>query len=160
MFMEEYLEMISIFDELEIILYKNIFNEEQLKRYEYDIRTKWLYCWKDLSKARINDLVMALDAKVNEEFSEYLKIHDKFNEYRGKMLDEETLKEVNIILEELQKKYNELYIFFYFVTQRNDYSKNNINSFDEFISTLKTAGAVQVASTNEQSIIIDPSSGN
>lgn len=115
---------------------------------------------KDLSKARINDLVMALDAKVNEEFSEYLKIHDKFNEYRGKMLDEETLKEVNIILEELQKKYNELYIFFYFVTQRNDYSKNNINSFDEFISTLKTAGAVQVASTNEQSIIIDPSSGN
>jgi hypothetical protein len=115
---------------------------------------------KDLSKARINDLVMALDAKVNEEFSEYLKIHDKFNEYRGKMLDEETLKEVNIILEDLQKKYNELYIFFYFVTQRNDYSKNNINSFDEFISTLKTAGAVQVASTNEQSIIIDPSSGN
>jgi hypothetical protein len=115
---------------------------------------------KDLSKATINDLVMALDAKVNEEFSEYLKIHDKFNEYRGKMLDEETLKEVNIILEDLQKKYNELYIFFYFVTQRNDYSKNNINSFDEFISTLKTAGAVQVASTNEQSIIIDPSSGN
>ena len=115
---------------------------------------------KDLSKARINDLVMALDAKVNEEFSEYLKIHDKFNEYRGKMLDEETLKEVNIILEDLQKKYNELYIFFYFVTQRNDYSKNNINSFDEFISTLKTAGAVQVAATNEQSIIIDPSSGN
>ena len=40
MFMKEYLEMISIFDELEIILYKNIFNEEQLKRYEYDIRTK------------------------------------------------------------------------------------------------------------------------
>jgi hypothetical protein len=40
MFMEEYLEMISIFDELEIILYKNIFNEEQLKRCEYDIRTK------------------------------------------------------------------------------------------------------------------------
>ena len=115
---------------------------------------------KDLSKAKINDLVMALDAKVNEEFSEYLKIHDKFNEYRGKMLDEETLKEVNIILEELQKKYNELYIFFYFVTQRNDYSKNNINSFDEFISTLKTAGAVQVASTDEKSIIIDPSSGN
>jgi hypothetical protein len=115
---------------------------------------------KDLSKARINDLVMALDAKVNEEFSEYLKLHDKFNEYRGKMLDEETLKEVNIILEELQKKYNELYIFFYFVTQRNDYSKNNINSFDEFISTLKTAGATQVAATDEKSIIIDPSSGN
>ena len=40
MFMEEYLKIVSIFDELEIILYKNIFNEEQLKRYEYDIRTK------------------------------------------------------------------------------------------------------------------------
>jgi hypothetical protein len=40
MFMEEYLKMVSIFDELEIILYKNIFNEEQLKRCEYDIRTK------------------------------------------------------------------------------------------------------------------------
>lgn len=108
----------------------------------------------------IKDLVFALDNKINEEFSEYLKLHDKFNEYRGKMLDEETLKEVNSILEELQKKYNELYIFFYFVTQRNDYSKNNINSFDEFISTLKTAGATQVAATDEQSIIIDPSSGN
>jgi len=112
----------------------------------------------ELLKWSINDLVMALDAKINEEFSEYLKIHDKFNEYRGKMLDENTLKEVNSILEELQKKYNELYIFFYFVTQRNDYSKNNINSFDEFISTLKTAGAVQVES--EPKIIIDPSSGN
>jgi len=40
MFMEEYLEMISIFDELEIILYKNIFNEEQLKRIVNDIRTR------------------------------------------------------------------------------------------------------------------------
>jgi hypothetical protein len=109
-------------------------------------------------KASILELSMALDAKVNEEFSQYLKIHDKFNEYRGKMLDENTLKEVNSILEDLQKKYNELYVFFYFVTQRNDYAKNNINSFDEFISTLKTAGAVQVES--EPKIIIDPSSGN
>lgn len=113
---------------------------------------------QDEIKWSILDLTMTLDAKVNEEFSEYLKLHDKFNEYRGKMLDENTLKEVNIILEELQKKYNELYVFFYFVTQRNDYSKNNINSFDEFISTLKIAGAMQVES--EPKIIIESSSGN
>jgi len=40
MFMEEYLKIVSIFDELEIILYKNIFNEEQLKRIVNDIRTR------------------------------------------------------------------------------------------------------------------------
>lgn len=40
MFIEEYLKTVLIFDELEIILYKNIFNEEQLKRIENDIRTR------------------------------------------------------------------------------------------------------------------------
>lgn len=40
MFIEEYLKKVLIFDELEIILYKNIFNEEQLKRIENDIRTR------------------------------------------------------------------------------------------------------------------------
>lgn len=40
MFIEEYFKMILIFDELEIILYKNIFNKEQLKRYEDGIRNQ------------------------------------------------------------------------------------------------------------------------
>ena len=95
----------------------------------------------------IDKLAKELDAEVNRVWSEYLDLHTELDKHRGKPIDDTNLVRVNELLKEIQAKFAVLYPAYHFIITRHEYASNAINYFNEFIETLKKAGAHQDEAT-------------
>jgi hypothetical protein len=82
-----------------------------------------------------------LDKEMTAKYEEYIKLHEELNKHRGKPLNETDLPEVNRLLKEIQNKFTEFYPALYFISGRTQFANNVANSYNEFIDTIKKAGA-------------------
>lgn len=91
----------------------------------------------------IQKLTNELDAEMNRVYTEYTEFHKELDKHRGQPLGETNLDEVNRILKEIQERFAALYPAYHFIAARHQYVSNAVNSYNEFIETIKKAGAQQ-----------------
>lgn len=91
----------------------------------------------------IEQLINQLDTVVNKLWTQYLSLHEELNSHRGKPIDDTNLPEVNRILGEIQDTFAELYPAYSFIATRYQYASNAVTQYNEFIESLKSAGAQQ-----------------
>lgn len=91
----------------------------------------------------IQKLTNELDAEINRVYDEYLQLHKDLDLHRGKPLDDTNLPEVNRILKEIQEKFSSLFPAYHFIGVRSQYATNAVNEYNNFIDTIKKAGAKQ-----------------
>lgn len=101
----------------------------------------------------IEKLVQKIDKEITVLHEEYIKLHEKLDEHRGKAITDTNLPQVNKILKDIQDKFLEQYPALLFIAQRYQFSTNAINSYNEFIESIKKAGA----SADEEQSKIDQS---
>lgn len=89
----------------------------------------------------IEKLTHELDIEITRVWDEYVKFHDQLNKYRGKPIEDTNLENVNEILKSIQDTFALLYPAYNFIAQRQQYVSNAITSHNEFIESIKTAGA-------------------
>ena len=89
----------------------------------------------------IQKLSNELDAEINRMWQEYLALHGELDTHRDKPIDETNLEAVNNILKAIQEKFTELYPAYNFIVTRHQYASNAITSYNEFIESIKKAGA-------------------
>ncbi len=91
----------------------------------------------------IQKLTNELDLEMNRVYTEYTELHKELDAHRGKPLGETNLPEVNRLLKEIQEAFSDLYPAYHFIASRHQYVSNAVNSYNEFIETIKKAGAKQ-----------------
>lgn len=91
----------------------------------------------------LQKLANEFDGEMNRVYTEYTELHRELDKHRGKPLSDTNLPEVNRLLKDIQDKFVEVYPAFYFITTRYQQASNAINSYNEFIETIKKAGARQ-----------------
>lgn len=89
----------------------------------------------------IQKLVNELDLEINRVWDEYLALHTELDSHRGKPISDTNLPEVNRLLKEIQEKFAVLYPAYNFIAVRHQYATNAVNSYNDFIDTLKKSGA-------------------
>lgn len=92
----------------------------------------------------IQSLVHDLDQTVNFALEEYKKSHDQLNTYRGVQITDDNIKEVNNALEAVQNCFAALYPAFNFINYRYKQAVNATHDYNNFIDSLKKAGANEV----------------
>ena len=91
----------------------------------------------------IEKLTNELDVEINRVYSEYVDLHEKLNNHRGKPISETNLDEVNTILKDIQEKFASLHPAYHFIATRHQYVSNAVTYYNEFIETLRKSGATQ-----------------
>lgn len=91
----------------------------------------------------IEQLTNDLDMAINQAWDEYIKLHEELDTHRGKPLSDTNLPEVNRILGDIQEKFAQLYPAYNFIATRHQYVTNAVTGYEDFIETLKKAGAIQ-----------------
>lgn len=91
----------------------------------------------------LQKLANEFDGEMNRVYTEYTELHRELDKHRGKPLSDTNLPEVNKLLKDIQEKFVAVYPAFYFITTRYQQASNAINSYNEFIETIKKAGARQ-----------------
>jgi hypothetical protein len=91
----------------------------------------------------IEKLTNELDAEIGRVWAKYLDLFTELDEHRGKPIKETNLHEVNRILKEIQDTFALLYPAYHFIAVRHQHVTNAVNSYQDFIETLKKSGAVQ-----------------
>ena len=89
----------------------------------------------------IKKLTEQLDAELTKEWAAYIDLHNELNAHRGKVLQETDMPEVNRLLKDIQNKFTDLYYAFNFINYRHQMALNAMTGYDDFINTLKKAGA-------------------
>src|SRR6516162_2615717 len=90
------------------------------------------------------DLVEQLAKSIEKGHGEYIDLMKEFDSFRGKSLEDPIkLEKVNDLLDKIQKKFKEIYEAFYFIAQMHPMAVKTCNAHDEFIESLKKAGAIQ-----------------
>lgn len=92
---------------------------------------------------KIEKLLKKLDAEIIERYDEYLKLHEELNKHRGKQIDDTDLPTVNDLLKKIQLSFHEIYPAYHFITFRYQSSHTAITEYNNFIESIKTAGAIQ-----------------
>lgn len=105
--------------------------------------------------SEIKELVLKLELAVTELHDKYVMAHRALEPYSDTPLTDETAKEANIILKDIQDMFNELYHAYYWILHRSEYASNAVNSYNAFIDKLKSAGAKPLE-TEGNSIIVAP----
>lgn len=98
----------------------------------------------------IQSLVHDLDQTVNFALEEYKKSHDKLNTYRGVQITDDNIKEVNNALEAVQNCFAALYPAFNFINYRYKQAVNATHDYNNFIDSIKKAGAYEVNPPSDQ----------
>lgn len=96
----------------------------------------------------IEKLTNELDTEINRIWAEYLDLHKELDTHRGKPIDDTNMDEINRLLKDIQAKFALLYPAYNFIAHRYQYATNAVNGFNEFIESLKKAGAKQDESNN------------
>lgn len=96
---------------------------------------------KDISL--IEKLVNELDVEMSRIWEEYLAMHVELDKHRGHPIEDTNLDEVNRILKEIQEKFSILYPAYNFIATRHQYVSNAVTSYNEFIESIRKAGAKQ-----------------
>jgi hypothetical protein len=96
-------------------------------------------------------VIESLEAQLNKDYEEYVKLHEALNTHRGKPLDDTNLPEVNRLIKEIQEKFAELYPVYSFIGTRYQQTVNVVNGYNEFIEQLKKAGAASKEAEKEDS---------
>lgn len=78
-----------------------------------------------------------------ERWSEYCKLHDELNIYRGREIGDDAEK-VNSILLEIQKTFVEVYPVLRFGLEHSAIFTKAIHEYNKFIDDIKKAGATEV----------------
>lgn len=91
----------------------------------------------------IQNLTNQLDSEMNRVYTEYIELHKELDAHRGKPLSDTNLPEVNRLLKDIQDKFSSLFPAYHFIAARHQYVSNAVNSYNEFIETIKKAGARQ-----------------
>jgi molybdopterin converting factor small subunit len=101
---------------------------------------------KKITKAekKLQKSIDKVDKELTAMYEEYIELHAQLNKHRGKQLEETDMPEVNRLLEEIQDKFAQMYPVYYFIVQRHQLAVNVVNSYNDFIDTLKKAGAQQM----------------
>ena len=89
----------------------------------------------------IQKLTNELDVEIGRVWEEYLLLHSELDKHRGKQIEDTNVGEVNRILKDIQEKFSALYPAYNFIATRYQYATNAVNSYNDFIETLKKAGA-------------------
>lgn len=91
----------------------------------------------------IEQLTRQLDEEITRVHNLYADLHKELDQHRGKPLSDTNLPEVNRILKEIQDTFLQLYPAVHFIAVRHQYATNITNDYNNFIDTLKKAGAKQ-----------------
>ena len=92
----------------------------------------------------MRDQVTELAKAIEKAHGEYIDLMKQFDGFRGKSLENpEVLEKVNVLLDKIQKKFKEIYEPFYFIAQMHPMAVKTCDAHDEFIESLKKAGAIQ-----------------
>jgi hypothetical protein len=91
----------------------------------------------------IEKLTNELDVEINRVWQEYIDLHTELDTHRGKPIDDMNLEEVNKILKAIQDTFASLYPAYHFIATRHQYASNAVNTYNDFIETLKKSGATQ-----------------
>ena len=92
--------------------------------------------------SQIEKLTYELDQEMIKVYDEYLQFHKELDVYRGKPIGDH-VDEVNRILAEIQQRFVWLYPAYHFIAMRHQSANNAVNSYNEFIESIKKAGAQQ-----------------
>ena len=87
----------------------------------------------------LQEMTNEVDAELTRIQEEYIKLHQEFDAYRGKPVDENE-QAINKILEDIQNKFKEMYPTLYFVASRYEYACNITKAHGEFIDSILKAG--------------------
>lgn len=74
---------------------------------------------------------------------EYSALHDELSKHRGKELQDTDLPEVNRLLKEIQETFAKMHPILNFIGIRHQYAVNITNHYNDFIETIKKAGAAE-----------------
>jgi hypothetical protein len=91
----------------------------------------------------IEKLTNELDVAITSTWGEYIELHKELDSHRGKPIDDTNMDDVNSILKEIQEKFALLYPAYHFIATRHQHVSNAVNSYNDFIETLKKSGAKQ-----------------
>lgn len=92
----------------------------------------------------IQKTVEKLDREIVALEAEYCRLNEKFNHYRGKILEKEDEVKINKLLHDMQTTFGELYKAYHFIQYRYESSINFCQAYREFIDSLIKSGAVLV----------------
>src|SRR3989304_6309853 len=98
----------------------------------------------------IEQLTKKLDDQITLAYAEYTDLHEELNKHRGKPIDDTNLPEVNRLLKAIQDKFVEIYPAFHFIAFKHPMAVNSTNAHNDFIETLKKAGAAQIKDEKEK----------
>lgn len=90
----------------------------------------------------LQEMVEALDKKLNETYEQYKELHVQLDSWRGKELSSEDNAEVNKVLTALQLKFSELYGVYHFIGSRSQFAIEQVHRWNDFIDALKKEGAI------------------
>lgn len=96
---------------------------------------------KMMENMSLKDLMQTLETKLNERYEEYLSWHRELVPFTERELKPEELEQVNMILKNIQDTFAEIYPVYHWITFRNEYATNAMNSYNDFIERLKQNGA-------------------
>ena len=98
---------------------------------------------KKVKQPLIEKLTNELDTEINKTWQEYVDLHATLDTHRGKPMNDTDLPEINRILKEIQDKFSLLWPAYHFIATRHQYVNNAVNSYHEFIESIKKCGAKQ-----------------
>lgn len=92
----------------------------------------------------IKEMVEMLSKELDERWTVYKELNEKFNDYTNRDLSEDEFKEANKTLDDIQVTFHDMYHAFNFVGLRLQQAENAIDGFNKFMKDLKDAGATEV----------------
>lgn len=89
----------------------------------------------------IATMARELDEAITKAWSSYIDCHKELESFQGKELVGDNLKRVNEVLITMQSLYADLHHGLHFISFRNQFAINAMNSHQAFIDKIKEAGA-------------------
>jgi hypothetical protein len=101
----------------------------------------------------IERLTNELDTAITQAWGEYTDLHAELDKHRGTPISDTNLEELNRILKDIQDTFAALYPAYHFIATRHQYVSNAVTQYNEFIETIKGAGAKQDEPAQPENVV-------
>jgi len=125
----------------EIAAYLKAYRKNNAATIKEKKRLYYLTKVKVMKKVTIKQQTEDLQKAMIQAHDDYLKARDALVPYEGKVIDDVGLEKVNAILKTIQEKFKNLYPALNFIQMYTQFSTNSINSYADFIDSIKKEGA-------------------
>ena len=88
-------------------------------------------------RMNLEELLKSLEAELTVAYDRYAELHKRLDTYRGQTLTDDTAKEVNVLLKEIQETFHIMWPVFNWILYRHQPTINAVNGYHLFVDSIQ-----------------------